>query len=32
VLAADPAQTAARLAADSKTWATVARRIKLTQD
>lgn len=32
VLAESPAQTAARLAADSKTWASVARRIKLTQD
>lgn len=32
VVAATPAQTAARLAADSKTWGQVARRIKLTQD
>ena len=32
VIAATPAQTAARLAADSKTWSEVARRIGLRQD
>ncbi len=32
VVAATPAQTAARLAADSKTWGEVARRIGLRQD
>lgn len=32
VIAATPAQTAARLAADSKTWGGVAQRIRLTQD
>ena len=32
VIAATPAQTAARLAADSKTWGTIARRIHLEQD
>lgn len=32
VVAASPAQTAARLAEDSKTWGAVARRIGLSQD
>jgi tripartite-type tricarboxylate transporter receptor subunit TctC len=32
VLAASPAQTVTRLAADSKTWARVAKRINLTQE